>query len=47
MLLKFRCDNFKAFRDGFEFNMVPEKRMTELNYSILKEQIGKDRKSVV
>ena len=41
MLLKFRCDNFKAFRDGFEFNMVPEKRMTELNYSILKEQIGK------
>lgn len=40
MLLKFKCDNFKAFCNGFDFNMVPEKRMTELNYSILKEQIG-------
>lgn len=43
MLLKFKCDNFKAFCDGFEFNMVPEKRMTELNYSILREHIGKRR----
>ena len=40
MLLNFKCDNFKAFCDGFDFNMVPEKRMKELNYSILKEQIG-------
>lgn len=41
MLLTFRCDNFKAFCNGFDFNMVPEKRMTELNYSILMEKIGK------
>lgn len=41
MLLKFKCDNFKAFCNGFDFNMVPEKRMSELNYSLLKEQIGK------
>ena len=43
MLLNFSCDNFKSFRDGFQFNMIPEKRMKELNYSILSESIG-DRK---
>ena len=43
MLLKFKCDNFKAFCNGFEFNMIPEKRMTELNYSILTERIGKQK----
>ena len=41
MLLKFKCDNFKAFCDGFEFNMIPEKRMNELKYSLLTEKIGK------
>lgn len=35
MLLNFSCNNFKSFRDGFQFNMSPEKRMTELDYSIL------------
>lgn len=40
MLLNFSCDNFKSFRDGFQFNMIPEKRMTELDYSILKEEIA-------
>ncbi len=40
MLLNFACDNFKSFRDGFQFNMIPEKRMTELDYSILKEEIA-------
>lgn len=39
MLLNFTCDNFKSFRDGFQFNMIPEKRMTELDYSILTEEI--------
>lgn len=38
MLLSFACDNFKSFRDGFQFSMIPEKRMTELNYSILTEK---------
>ena len=40
MLLNFTCDNFKSFRDGFQFNMVPEKRMTELDYSVLTEEIA-------
>ena len=40
MLLSFRCNNFKAFCSGFDFNMIPEKRMKELGYSILKEKIG-------
>ncbi len=37
MLLNFTCNNFKSFRDGFNFNMIPEKRMNELDYSILTE----------
>lgn len=40
LLLKFESMNFKSFRDGFTFNMIPEKRMNELEYSILKEKIG-------
>ena len=40
MLLHFACDNFKSFRDGFQLNMIPEKRMTELDYSILEEEIA-------
>ncbi len=40
MLLNFSCDNFKSFMDGFQFNMIPEKRMTELDYSILSEKIS-------
>lgn len=40
MLLNYSCDNFKSFRDGFQFNMIPEKRMTELDYSILTEEIA-------
>lgn len=40
MLLSFCCNNFKSFRDGLQFNMIPEKRMTELDYSILSEEIA-------
>ena len=40
MLLNFACDNFKSFKDGFQFNMIPEKRMTELDYSIFAEEIA-------
>jgi len=39
MLLNFSCDNFKAFQDGFSFNMIPTD-CTELKYSILREKIG-------
>ena len=45
MLLNFSCDNFKSFRDGFQFNMIPEKRMTELEYSILTEEIAGKREN--
>ena len=47
MLLKFSCDNFKSFRDGFELNMVPEKRMTELGYSILKKTVNEKEETAV
>jgi hypothetical protein len=40
MLLNFSCDNFKSFRDGFQFNMIPEKRMKELEYSVITETAG-------
>ena len=47
MLLNFACDNFKSFRDGFQFNMIPEKRMSELKYSILKKNVnGKVEKAI-
>lgn len=40
MLLNFSCYNFKSFRNGFPFNMVPEARMRELEYSILTETVA-------
>lgn len=47
MLLNFLCENFKSFSDGFEFNMIPEKRMGELSYSILHETVnGKEENAV-
>ena len=47
MLLNFSCDNFKSFRDGFQFNMIPEKRMTELSYSILSENIARQKETAL
>ncbi len=40
MLLDFSCVNFKAFQDGFEFEMQPNKRLTELKHSLLSEEIN-------
>lgn len=40
MLLNFRCKNFKSFKEGFELNFRPVKRLTELNYSILSQKYG-------
>lgn len=40
MLLDFICYNFKAFRDGFQFHMFPEKRLTELKHSLIEETIA-------
>ncbi len=39
MLINFKAENFKSFRDGFNFKMTPEKRMNELKYSLLSESI--------
>lgn len=39
MLLKFSCKNFKAFKDGFEFEMQPNSRLTELKHSLISEKI--------
>lgn len=39
MLLNFKCKNFKAFQEGFEFDMQPNTRLTELKYSLLSEKI--------
>ena len=47
MLLNFACENFKSFCDGFDFNMIPENRMSELKYSILKKNVnGKEEKAI-
>ena len=40
MLLDFICYNFKVFRDGFQFHMFPEKRLTELKHSLIEETIA-------
>lgn len=40
MLINFSCNNFKSFRDGFVFNMRPEKKMKELDYSLLQEDVS-------
>lgn len=40
MLLNFKCRNFKSFKDGFELEMQPVKKLTELSYSILHEKNG-------
>lgn len=37
MLLSFSCKNFKSFSKEAVLNMVPEKRLSELRYSILDE----------
>lgn len=47
MLLRFKCENFKSFRDGFVFNMMPDTRKHELKYSIIKRKVGsKDVKAL-
>lgn len=47
MLLNFKCKNFKAFQEGFEFDMQPNTRLTELKYSLLSEKIdGNEEKAL-
>lgn len=40
MLLTFSCKNFKSFRNETVLNMIPEKRLSELKYSILNEKVA-------
>lgn len=40
MLLSFSCKNFKSFSKEAVLNMIPEKRLSELRYSILDENVN-------
>ena len=41
MLYEFRASNFKSFRDEFVFSMMPAPKQKGLDYSLLKEKIGR------
>ena len=41
MLLRFSASNYKSFKQGFTFDMSCNTRQTGLEYSILKERIGR------
>jgi AAA15 family ATPase/GTPase len=41
MLLEFRAKNYKSFKNGFVFSLVPAPKQKGLDYSILKMRIGK------
>ena len=41
MLLEFRTKNYKSFKDELVFSMIPAQKQKGLDYSILKEKIGK------
>lgn len=46
MLLQFCASNYKSFKDEFVFSMIPAKRLTGLDYSILTEEIGKEKQNI-
>ncbi len=43
MLLEFKTKNYRSFKDGFEFSMIPDNAKKDLKYSILKEVINKKK----
>ena len=47
MLLSFSCKNFKSFSKEAVLNMVPEKRLSELRYSILDENANGRKNSAL
>ena len=47
MLLSFSCKNFKSFKQKATLNMIPEKRLSELKYSLLNQRIGKNNLSAL
>lgn len=47
MLLGFYANNYRSFKDGFSFSMMPAPKQKGLDYSILKEEIeGKNYKAL-
>ncbi len=42
MLLEFKATNYKSFREELIFSMIPAPKQKGLDYSILKEKVGKD-----
>ncbi|MDR2615612.1 MAG: ATP-binding protein, partial [Oscillospiraceae bacterium] len=41
MLLEFRAKNYKTFKDELVFSMQPAPKQKGLDYSVLKQRIGK------
>ena len=41
MLLEFKTKNYKSFKDELVFSLIPAPKQKGLDYSILKETIGK------
>ena len=41
MLLEFEIENYKSFKDRIKFSMLPAPKQKGLDYSILKNKIGK------
>ena len=41
MLLEFKATNYKSFREELIFSMIPAPKQKGLDYSILKEKVGK------
>lgn len=42
MLLEFKAQNYKSFKDEFTFSLIPDNDIKELSYSILEKKIGED-----
>lgn len=43
MLLEFKVENYKSFRDETTFSMIPAKKQKGLDYAILQEPIGRGK----
>ena len=42
MLLEFKAENYRLFRDGFQFSMIPDYAKKDLNYSLLSSHISNE-----
>ena len=43
MLLEFQTENYKSFKDLVSFSMIPASKQKGLDYSILRDCVGKKR----